>query len=223
MDTMDISPQICRRAGGSTVLRGGWPDRGLQPPACWCIIPGKRRTAWLLGRQGGKRDVRTGAGISPAPVGQRPAGGRPAGVRRHLRPHPGADRLCRVVSAALPRFVGDLSDSTTYAYQHDCLRAELDGQSVQVSGDELYQIYAVISNAGPGRLGWAPEEAPAALLDYGDGSYMQLWSVKLDNSSTSREYGLFLRYVDQEGRAYAYATDQLSLGEVTVYLAPSRD
>lgn len=120
-------------------------------------------------------------------------------------------------------FVGNLSDSTTYAYQHDCLRAELDGQSVQVSGDELYQIYAVISNAGPGRLGWAPEEAPAALLDYGDGSYMQLWSVKLDNSSTSREYGLFLRYVDQEGRAYAYATDQLSLGEVTVYLAPSRD
>lgn len=115
-------------------------------------------------------------------------------------------------------FVRDLSDSTVYAYEHDCLRAEVDGQSVQVSAEYAYAIYADISTAGPGRIDTAPDEAPAAVLDYGDGSRMEVWSVKLVNSSTDLEYGLFVRYTDREGGTYAYDTDQLPLEAVMRYL-----
>ena len=54
------------------------------------------------------------------------------------------------------------------------------------------------------RLGAVPDEEPDVVLEYGDGSFLQLWSVKLVNSSTGREYGLFLRYVNQQGQSYAY-------------------
>lgn len=117
-------------------------------------------------------------------------------------------------------FVSDLSDSTTYAYRNDCLRAEIDGVSVRVTGENMYQIYNAIVSAGPGRLGSAPDEAPAALLDYGDGSRMEVWSVRLVNSSTDLEYGLFLRYTGPEGSVYAYDTDQLALSAVTHCLSP---
>ena len=69
-------------------------------------------------------------------------------------------------------------------------------------------------SAGAGRLGKAPEEAPAAVLDYGDGSRMEFWSVKLVNPSNGREYGLFLRYTNQEGQTYAFDTDQSSLDKM---------
>ena len=56
------------------------------------------------------------------------------------------------------------------------------------------------------------------MLEYGDGSFLQLWSVKLVNSSTDREYGLFLRYVNQQGKSYAYDTDRISLEHMTARL-----
>lgn len=116
-------------------------------------------------------------------------------------------------------FVEDLSNSTVYACDQDCLRADIEGQAVRVTGDHAYMVYNLISGAGPGRVQkQLPDEEPAAVLDYGDGSRMRLWSVKLVNPSNDREYGLFLEYVNREGKRYAFDTDQLSLDSVTRYL-----
>ena len=52
------------------------------------------------------------------------------------------------------------------------------------------------------------------MLVYGDGSRMEFWSVKLKNPSNGREYGLFLRYTNQEGQIYAFDTDQSSLDKM---------
>ena len=115
-------------------------------------------------------------------------------------------------------FLRDLSDSTTFAYENDCLYAEMDDREALISGDNVYIIYRLITNAGPGRLGAVPDEEPDVVLEYGDGSFLQLWSVTLVNSSTDREYGLFLRYVNQQGKSYAYDTDRIFLEHMTARL-----
>lgn len=55
-------------------------------------------------------------------------------------------------------FLRDLSDSTTFAYENDCLYAEMDDREALISGDNVYIIYRLITNAGPGRLGAVPDE-----------------------------------------------------------------
>ena len=115
-------------------------------------------------------------------------------------------------------FISDLSNSTVYAYEHEGLVAELDGEPVRILPETVYTIYGEIISAGPGRLGKAPEEAPAAVLDYGDGSRMEFWSVKLKTPSNGREYGLFLRYTNQGGQTYAFDTDQSSLDKMRLLM-----
>jgi hypothetical protein len=118
-------------------------------------------------------------------------------------------------------FLGWLSESTVYAYEHDCLQATWDGQTTQVTGDNLYQLYKLISLSGEGRPGSAPAEAPSMVLDYGDGSALSLWSVKLGSSTViGREYGLFLLFETAEGDRYSYDTDQLTLETVQVLVSP---
>ena len=111
-------------------------------------------------------------------------------------------------------FISDLSASTASASAPAALRAAPAAQAVHIPPDTAYTIDGEIVSAGAGRLGKAPEEAPAAVLDYGDGSRMEFWSVKLVNPSNGREYGLFLRYTNQEGQTYAFDTDQSSLDKM---------
>lgn len=112
--------------------------------------------------------------------------------------------LCR-------NFVSDLSNSTTYAYEHNSLTITMDGQTYPAARENIHRIYSRIANAGPGRPGKAPTSAPDASLEYGDGSFMDLWTVKMEKSSADREYGLFIHYVDQAGETYAYDSDRLEL------------
>ena len=51
------------------------------------------------------------------------------------------------------QFVSALSDSTIYAYDNHTLRAEGNGQSVRVSGDNAYAIYR-------GMSAWSPTGLP---------------------------------------------------------------
>ncbi len=131
-------------------------------------------------------------------------------------------------------FVSDLSDNTVCAYEHGGLRADLDGRaleivgaseplSLRVKGDELYDIYRVIVQAGAGRLLDAPERAPDIVLTYGDSARLELWEVRMEypNQTPAREYGLLLRYCGADGRVYCYDTDQLALAFITRSLSPS--
>lgn len=111
-------------------------------------------------------------------------------------------------------FVSELSDCTVYAYENDCLSLETGGQTLLLDGEEGYNLYRRLCDAGPGRLGSVPQEAPAAVVDYGNGAAMELWSVKLVNSGTNREYGLFLCYTSPAGEQFAYDTDQLTAESV---------
>lgn len=109
-------------------------------------------------------------------------------------------------------FVSDFSNSTTYAYRNHCLTAVTGEGEYPVTEDNLYVIYTRITNAGAGRVSDPPSQPPEAVLHYGDGSYMELWTVELVNPSNSRKYGLFISYVNPDGERYSYDTDQLELG-----------
>lgn len=108
-------------------------------------------------------------------------------------------------------FVGDLSNSTHYAYENQSLTVQSEGEEYAILPENIYHIYTRITSAGSGRLGKAPAAPPEMVLDYGDGSYMELWMVELVNSSNGRAYGLFINYVNQKGRSYSYDTDKLTL------------
>lgn len=80
------------------------------------------------------------------------------------------------------QFVSALSDSTIYAYDNHTLRAEGNGQSVRVSGDNAYAIYRGMSAWSPTGL---PRRLPAGeadlALDYGEGTCLQVWIWKEKN------------------------------------------
>lgn len=113
------------------------------------------------------------------------------------------------------RFVGKLSDSTVYAYDNRCLRAEVDGQSLWVNLKNDYNIYTHITVYGIGAEKHAlPESAPDVFLDYGNGSSLSLWDV--EPAGGGRAHKLFIHYEDQTGYSYSYTTDELDLETLKV-------
>ena len=50
---------------------------------------------------------------------------------------------------------------------------------------------------------------PYAVIDYGDGSTLEIWKVELVNPSNDWTEGPFFRYTDAKGTSYGYDTDQL--------------
>ena len=68
-----------------------------------------------------------------------------------------------------------LSNSTVYAFDNDCLRADIDGQSIRVSGEHAYDIYQFMSVRSLGRNALFTPRSEPVTLDYGDGSILRLW------------------------------------------------
>ena len=121
------------------------------------------------------------------------------------------------------QFVGDLSNSTVYAYERQSLQAQVDGELLRVSGENMYGIYRYIISAGAGRVTRTLPEAEGVLLDYGDGSTLELWDVDSEGYAPVRERSLLLCYTDTQGSAYIYATDKLTLETIMVRYLSSRD
>ncbi len=114
-------------------------------------------------------------------------------------------------------FYSNLSNSTAYAYEHESLIARLDGRSYKISGENLYGIFSYISLNKTGRESRAIPEGEPVVLEYGDGSVLQLW----DQPETKRANGhcLFLHYTDVDGKVYSYINYKLTLDTiVTRYL-----
>lgn len=118
------------------------------------------------------------------------------------------------------RFIGGLSNSTTYAYDSNSLMAQVDGARLCISGENTYHIYSYIISGGMGRVVRTLPEEEGVLLDYGDGTRLRLWDVASEGYGAIRERSLLICYEDAEGSIYAYATDKLTLETVqTRYLS----
>lgn len=108
-------------------------------------------------------------------------------------------------------FLTDYSDSTHYAYIHNSMQAQINGQSHTVLRENIYTTYAAITSRGSGRVRKPPKEAPEAVLTFGDGSYMELWMVDIKNATNGVTRGLLVSYVNPEGKRYSYDSDRLKM------------
>lgn len=113
-------------------------------------------------------------------------------------------------------FVKDLSSSITYAYAHDSLQADVDGELIRVSDENMYKIYNYILQGGSGReRRKLPQEDCAAALYFGNGSTLRLWTVASQGYQPPREKSLLLCFEDRGGEVYLYANANLTLETFT--------
>ena len=103
-------------------------------------------------------------------------------------------------------FVADFSSSTYHAYQQNSLLIEKDGKTYSILRENIYTVYAGITARGSGRVGKPPQEAPDAVLTYGNGASLSLWMMEPETGS-----GLFISFINPEGERYSYDSDVLSL------------
>lgn len=103
-------------------------------------------------------------------------------------------------------FIAALSDSTTYAYENDCLTT-LEGDTPQPADrDNCYPLYILLSDAQGRGSRSVPAETPLLTLDYGDGALLELWPVAL-KGDTQRETGILFRFTSAQGQVWIYDTD----------------
>lgn len=119
-------------------------------------------------------------------------------------------------------FVSDLSGSTFYAYRHESLIAKADGNFYKVSGKNIYGIYSYIALSKSGRESRKIPEGEPVVLDYGDGSILQLWDLP-DNQEENRHI-LFIRYTDPKGKSFSYINYKMTLENILIrYLVYSNN
>lgn len=115
------------------------------------------------------------------------------------------------------KYVGALSAGTQYAYYHEGLGVQMDGETSVIVGENIYKIYSYITVGGAGRVkSEYPEEEPRIRLDYGDGSSLRLWEVDSEGYRPMRDRSVFLLYENAAGETYAYQTPRLSLETIKV-------
>ena len=100
-----------------------------------------------------------------------------------------------------------LNRSTIYAYNNDCLRAELDGTAVHVSGDHAYDVYQFMCVRSLGVNALFVPGGAAVTLSYGDGAVLELWPDRT-------ERGMFLRFTDAEGRVCRFHSRDMRLNDL---------
>lgn len=112
-------------------------------------------------------------------------------------------------------FVSALSNSTVYAYENGSLRSEADGETARVTSDNAYAFYNALTVFSPSQLLRKPPSAPADLiLDYGDGSRLQLWQME-----ESQGYGFHLSYENAAGDRFLFTFKSGNLYPLKQYVS----
>ena len=124
------------------------------------------------------------------------------------------------------RFVqcmSEISSSTSYALarKHTSLQAQVDGQSLRITQENGYALYGKLFNMNATFSRDVPKE-DSLRLDYGDGAVLELWPYHLPDGS-DRSEGIFVRFVNPEGKTYTDYTDRDPFARVTQCLSPENN
>ena len=107
-------------------------------------------------------------------------------------------------------FVYQLSVSTVHATDHNTLKAEQNGDTVRVSHQNAYTIFALFTEEHPKLRRETPGDAPDLILDYGNGAVMECWEVRLEDTA-SRRHGVFWCFTGPDGKVWMYDTDAFNI------------
>ena len=111
------------------------------------------------------------------------------------------------------QFVYALSESTVYCYAQHTLRADMETDTVRVSGENAYDLYFLFTKKRAKQRLNTPDVPPDLTLDYGDGAVLECWRIKMDRRAR-RSYGIFWRFVSAQGDVWMYDTDDLDLSKI---------
>lgn len=128
-------------------------------------------------------------------------------------------------------FLEDFSAGTVYAYENDSLRAEVDGVSTRVNGEEIYNLYRLISMLSYGNIKFRTPDGEKIFLDYGDGSTMEIWTAEIrhkdyesvDLFNPGRDIGVFIRFTSPEGRRYSIETNRFTYDDFAARVGAGRN
>ena len=112
-------------------------------------------------------------------------------------------------------YVGELSNSTIYAFKHDGAIVE-DGEDLYViKGSKVYVFYKKLSNADFGKLqkGFS-EDAESISVDFGNGSSLRMWQAPKGNSYKDI---LFVQYINTKGRVYKCNVEGTTLEDWRIF------
>lgn len=121
------------------------------------------------------------------------------------------------------KLIGDLSASTSLAYSEGNATAVMNGKERMLSGEDLYEIYTLLTNSRGRQMQKRPDTQPEIRVDYGDGAYLEFWSTKLENATNNRAEGLLVYYRGADGWSCCYDTDRLDIGQVKLLLQKKID
>lgn len=120
------------------------------------------------------------------------------------------------------QFISALSSQTSRAYYKQNLRAEVDGVSLRVTGDNAYVVYSAMAALGAGKFGdEAPQEKPDAVLYYGIQAVMKLWDVPLSGTDTYSR-GVYVEFESSE-TSFSYIMTGKSMDYLMTALAPDKN
>ena len=111
--------------------------------------------------------------------------------------------------------VSALADATRSARQTGAFTVTVDGAAVSADANDLSDLLRLITKAGAGRPGSAPDETPYITVDYGSGMVLDIWKVPLENPANSWTEGPFFRFTRPDGKTYGYDTDQIPFTMIT--------
>lgn len=120
------------------------------------------------------------------------------------------------------QFVSSLSEQTSRAYYTEDLRAEVDGVSLRITGDNAYVIYNAMSVLGAGQIAGAPpQEEPDARLYYGSFATMDLWDVPLSGDG-GRSRGVYVEFHSDEVD-FSYILNRTDMDYLMGALSPQKN
>ena len=112
-------------------------------------------------------------------------------------------------------WVSDLPEATRYARRTGEFTVTVAGASAEADANDLSDLLRLITKAGAGRPGSAPDETPYITVDYGSGMVLDIWKVPLENPANSWTEGPFFRFTRPDVKTYGYDTDQIPFTMIT--------
>ena len=103
----------------------------------------------------------------------------------------------------------DLAASFAQGERGSSITLQLDGQVRGVSNGQAEHLFSLIVDIGPGKPQDALPEEGGLVLDFGDGSRLQIWEVQITDSGRVSDTGVLICYERADGTVYAYDTDRL--------------
>lgn len=108
----------------------------------------------------------------------------------------------------------DLATSFSYGEEHDSMFVTLGDERTLVSDDRAKRLFSVIVDTGMGKPADVLPDEGGLLIEFGDGSTLEIWSVEITEGGRVSDTGVLISYRRSDGQTFSYDTDYLQYEDV---------